>query len=368
MKKKFTYIILAFLFAGCHNSDGNTTGGSDAEENTQPATLRVQDVIGSLPEVSIGPMQTQTVQQKLVCTGRIEIPPIDIFSVHSKTSGYIEMKQYISGDFIRKGTLLLTVTNPELVEKQRLLLETKAELDLAEKDFQRKLLLKEENAVTQRSYDESLAEKEMLMARYSGLRSELALLGIDLEALENEYKYQPVHHVYAHASGNIHDIYVTNGQYVDPQTKLMDIADNDHIHLELKVLSKDVHLLQIGQEVTFMPPNNTQTYNAEIIKLSPMIDQGSGTLNVHCHLEKEHEALVRAGMFVNAEINVASLDVLGIPLEGTIKEGENYFGFFVIDGELVKTALEHPRVLEGFVTFENKPEGDVVLSGAYYLL
>ena len=59
---------------------------------------------------------------------------------------------------------------------------------------------------------------------------------------------------------------------------------------------------------------------------------------------------------------------MGIPLEGTIKEGENYFGFFVVDGKLVKTLLDVPKVTDGFVTFENIPDGDVVLSGAYYLL
>ena len=73
-------------------------------------------------------------------------------------------------------------------------------------------------------------------------------------------------------------------------------------------------------------------------------------------------------MFVNAEINVASVEVKGIPLEGAIKEGENYFGFFVVDGKLVKTLLDIPRVMDGFITFENIPDGDVVLSGAYYLL
>lgn len=369
MKMKHIYILFIILIAGCQKSGDNNASATEASEASDVINqLQVSEVLASLPEVKIGPMESRTVQQNITCTGRIDIPPIDVFSVHSKTSGYVDMKQYISGDYIRKGTLLLTVTNPELVGQQRMLLETKAALALAEKDYQRKRLLKEENATTQRAYDESLAEKDKLEARYRGMRSELELLGIDLEKLERDYEFQPTHHVYARTSGHIHEIYITNGQHVDPETKLMDISDNDHIHLELKVLSKDVDLLAVGQKVIFMLPNNSREYHAEIIKLSPMIDQGSGTLNVHCHINKEYEQKVKAGMFVNAEINVASVEVKGIPLEGTIKEGENYFGFFVVDGRLVKTLLDIPRVLEGFVTFENMPEGDVVLSGAYYLL
>ncbi len=357
------------LLAGCQETgENNVSSEGEAEASDRADQMQVSEVLATLPEVKIGPLESRTVQQKVTCTGRIDIPPIDVFSVHSKTSGYVDMRQYISGDYIRKGTLLLTVTNPELVERQRILLETKAALELAEKDYQRKRLLKEENATTQRAYDESLAEKAQLEARYRGLRSELELLGIDLEKLERDFVFQPTHYVYARTSGHIHEIYITNGQHVDPETKLMDISDNDHIHLELNVLSKDVHLLEIGQKVMFMLPNNNHEYHAEIIKLNPMIDQESGTLNVHCHIEKEHEQHVKAGMFVNAEINVASVEVQGIPLEGTIKEGENYFGFFVIDGTLVKTLLDIPMVMDGFVTFENIPRGDVVLSGAYYLL
>lgn len=369
MKTAYLFLLSFFILFGCQNNNVNEADEEAQDQvKTESGWHDAMEVSARLPEVQVGPLTAISVSQTITCTGRIDIPPIDIYSMHSKTPGFVEMKKYISGDYVRKGTLLLTVQNPQLVEKQRLLLETKASLSLAEKDFERKMLLHAEKATTQRAFDEALARKDLLTARYKGMRSELELLGIDLDALEKEYDFQSRHAVFSTTSGHIHEIYVVNGQQVDPGTRLMDISDNDHIHLELKVLSKDVHLLEIGQQVTFMLPNDMHTYAGEIIKLSPMIDKETGTLNVHCHIEKEHVKDVRAGMFVNAEINVGVIDVKGLPVEATVREGGDYFGFFSRNGKLVKTKLENPRKIDGFITFDNIPDGDVVLSGAYYLL
>ena len=367
------YILAMFFFLSCAQTDegeGDAHGGH-AHGYQGPDDLReliAKDILASNPSVQVGPIQTKTVLQKVSCTGRIDVPPTELFSVHSKTSGFIDLIKYIPGDYIKKGTLLFTILNPALIEKQRILLETKAAYELAQKDFLRKQTLQAENATTQKSFDEALAQKEILGAKYNGMKSELLLLGINLEALEMEQTFQPKHYIYADESGYVHKVQVNKGQMIHPDDRLMDLANNDHIHLELQILSKDVPFLEIGQQVEFMLPNNPHTYMAEVVKLNPIIDKETGTLNVHCHIEEDHEKDMKAGMFVNAEIEVEAVEVQGLPIQATIKEGENYFAFFVEEGKLVRHQLDNPKMQDGFVTFNNMPKGEVVIAGAYYLL
>ena len=147
----------------------------------------------------------------------------------------------------------------------------------------------------------------------------------------------------------------------------MEIANDQHIHVELKVLSRDVPLLEKGQSVRFMLPNNEREFSAKIEKLNPMVDPESGTLNVHCRIDKGQADQVKTGMFVNAEIEVQNKDIKGLPLEAVIKEGTDYFAY-VVDGELLKKQLlKDVEVNNGFISFTDLPFEQLVVAGAYYV-
>ena len=365
MNKLFFFLSLLLGLSSCVTSVEHVDEQPPLEE--RDFTFNVETIVRENPAVKVGPIQSIVVEQKIKCTGRIEIPPSDMVSVHSKNKGTVEQINFLPGDYVKKGALLLTIQDPGLVVKQRVLLETKAELELAEKVLERQKILKNEDATSQKAFDEKLAAKALLDARYHGLKSELDLLGIDVPSLENEKKFQSKLFLYAPTSGNVHEVLVNRGQMIEPHDKLMDIANNNHVHLELQVLAKDVPSLEKGQKVEFTLPNNLRNYNAEIIKINPMIDDATGTLKVHCHLEKGLEKQMKAGMFVNAAIAVEAQNLEGLPLEAVVKEGENYFAYVVEQGELIKTGLERVKPHGDFITFSPLENKEMVIAGAYYL-
>jgi len=352
------------LLGACNSAEELETEHVGEEEVT---TLLIKDILASNDAVKIGTLQTKVVEQTVHSTGRIEVPPTELISVHSKSKGFVENMKYLPGDYVKKGALLFTVFNPDLVEKQRILLETKAELSLAEKDFDRKSSLQAENATTQKSFDEALAKKELLSAKYKGLKNELQLLGINLTSLEKEQKFQSKLFIHAIQSGYVHEVLVNKGQMIEPQNKLMEIANDAHIHLELQVLSKDVPLLEKKQEVQFTLANNPQKFSATVVKLNPVLDHETGTLRVHCHINDEQSKQMRAGMFVNAAIKVEAQEMKGLPLEAVIKEGENYFAYFAKGSLLEKQLLKNVRVSDNFVMFDNNLSNEMVIAGAYYV-
>lgn len=365
--KYFIFILfsaISFLTACGESPTAEVIEASTENEAATPISLAV---LQKNERIKIGAIEKRTVQQTVECTGKIEIPPTEVNSVHSKINGQITFLKYLPGDYVQKGALLTTIQNPQLVEKQRQFLETKANLDYARKDYARKKILKAGNATPDKTFDESQNQYDLLTATYNGLKQELTLLGIDMDALEYSGAYQSSVNVYATTSGYVHEVLVNKGQMIAPETRLMEIADIAHLHLEVQVLPKDISGIKKGQKVRFTLPNSSENFSAEIIKINPMLDEIKGTLQVHCHIKHRNKKGFVSGTFVNAQIEKGSADTEGLPLSAVVKEGETYFAFQIKNGEAVKTVLENVRVTDDFVLFDGSKSGDWILEGGYYV-
>jgi cobalt-zinc-cadmium efflux system membrane fusion protein len=366
MYKLYIFLILSVFIAACSSSPKDDNAESEMAENEQPQ-LTVAEILKANPKIRIDSVRKKKASQRINCTGKIEVPPTEVISVHSRTAGFIESMKYLPGDYVKKGARLFSITNSELIEKQRLFLETKAELSLSNKTYERKRVLQAENATTAVAWDEAQAKKELLSATYNGLKSELKMLGIDTDALENEQKFQSHVTVYASHSGFVSEVDVNRGQMVSPETKLMEISNDAHIHLALQILSKDATLVAKDQRVEFTLPNNPKIMGAKIEKINPVLDDRTGTLNVHCHIDKKDTKYTIPGMFVNASISVEEREFSGLPLNAVIKEGNEYYAFVVVGEYLEKQLLDNTQVHGDFVTFDGLKSEQMVVSGAYYV-
>ena len=365
MKRIVIYILLpGYLFLSCQQKTPTDTNESDLmpEEMTQSL-----DVLLENDRVAVGPIQEQLMKRTIQCVGRIEMPPTAITAVHARRGGQIHGLKYLPGDFVKRGALIARVENPEFIEKQRKLLETRAELTFAKKDYERKKLLKEGQATPEKTFDESQKQYELLGATYQGLKTELELLGVDIGALENEGNFQASIPLYANQSGYIHEVLVNQGQMITPETRILDIANVNFLHLELQVLSKDIGFIQTGQTVQFTIPNRSETYLATIEKLNPMLDHEGSSRQAHCRIDHAEKEIFVPGLFANAMIQTEEVSVQGLPLSGVIKEGETYFGYLVDGNTVAKTQLSNAQVLDQFVTFDGSKDGNWIIEGAYYI-
>ena len=123
--KYTSYLILLFFFL--YSCSANNEAGSETEESAEETLITdIETLLNDNPNIKIGKAEFRNVKHDIACTGRIELPPDEMISVHSKSNGYIENIPHIAGDYVRKGEKLLDYTNIELIEKQRILLESKA--------------------------------------------------------------------------------------------------------------------------------------------------------------------------------------------------------------------------------------------------
>lgn len=364
-QKYILIIFIAIFLVACHSTDKIATD-QESVEIEQRASLSVKEVLATNKNVKIGRVQTKIIDQQISCTGKIAIPKSKRIAIHSKIEGYVESMRYAAGDYVKKGAVLFSISNPNLIEKQRILLETKAKLSLAEKDYERKKILQTENATSQKTFDEVYAQKELLTAQYKGLKSELKLIGINVESLEKTDNFQSSIVIYALQAGYVSELLVNRGQMISPEVKLAELTDNADVYVELQVHPKDINLLEKGQKIQFYIPNNSMTFGGTITKLNPTLN-AAGTLTAYCTIDAKQKSNLKAGTFVNAAIEVKAQEVKGIPLDAVIKEGEAYFAYLVEGNLLNKKMLKNVEIIDEFVLFEHSSVSELVVEGAYYI-
>lgn len=360
--KNIAFIIAMVLLVSC--------GGSNQNEPMEPSkdfTKIELSEVQKNTKVRIGKLSSKSVNRKIHCTGTIISPPSQILSIHSKVEGFAKIVDLNIGDYIKKGQLIIVVESPFLIEKQRHLLESKSDLELAEIELTRKLALRSSDATSQKSLEVAQANVNRLSATFNGLKKELSSLGIDVVSLEQRQNFQSEFKIISPSSGYVHNIFTNKGKMVQPQEVLAEIIDKTGSLLSLKVLQSDISHLGVGKEVKFTLPGDKAEYSATVSKTDPVLDTELGTLNTICRLNGNNLQNVSIGAFANAIIEGGVSESSGLPLSAVIKEGEIYYGYKVAGSLLEKTALKNPVEYDDFVTFENDLEGDWVIEGAYYI-
>ena len=131
--------------------------------------------------------------------------------------------------------------------------------------------------------------------------------------------------IFAPISGSITQMNVTKGTYVSPASPILEIIDNDHIHLELSVFEKDIMKIKKGQPIRFTIPEASDTvFEAEVYLIGTSIGENR-TIKVHGHLHDEAQNNFLTGMFIDAEIETESQIGTALPETAVVEIDGSHF-------------------------------------------
>ena len=165
--------------------------------------------------------------------------------------------------------------------------------------------------------------------------------------------------------------------YVEPNVELMEIVNEEHLHLELDVFEKDLAQVVEGQRISYTVPalGNTM-YEGEVHVIGKEFNTENKTVRMHGHLEKERPRFIK-DLFIEAKIWLNDQTVQALPEKAIIKDGASSY-IYIADnqqkGEEVK--FEQVMVIPGTtdkgytaVKLINEiPEGmKIVTDGSYYV-
>ena len=355
----FLVVVSTFMLVSC-------TKEKEADLPVAGEKALVNDQQRKLADIGTGRLQYRPISPRISCTGEIEIPPQGMASVTAPLGGFIVDTEMVPGKYVKKGTLLARLSNPEYITLQQSYLETSGQLRYAEQDYNRQRLLREQDATAVKKFQESESAYTVLKARLAGLKERLKLVGINFRSLENG-TIQSVVVLRAPISGYITTVNHHPGQFVDPQEVIFEIVDMSDLHLHLNVFEQDIMKVLPGQSVRFRPAGGgADTWWGKVSLVSPKSSGEVRTFDVHAHIETGEDRM-KPGMYVEAEILISDDSLHVLPEGALVYNGNNAFVLTEENGDYETIPVDTGVKMDGWVEIRNHnglEEKNIVTRGA----
>ena len=320
----FIPLILLIGIASCKNAE--TTAISESQKNAEPGDTIIELSKEQFEQnrMSVSSLEEKVFPEMVQANGLIDVPPANRAVVSAPLGGYIKNTHLLIGDRVRKGQTLGTIENPDFVSLQQEYLEIKEQLTYLKSEYERQQILIKENISSQKSFLRAESDYKKAEATYNGLRKQLDLLNISPQDVEKGI-ISTTSALIAPISGSITQVNVSLGTYVSPATPIIEIVDNEHIHLEISVFEKDIMKIQKGQEILFkIPEASEETYRAEVYLIGNAIEENR-TIRVHGHLKDISKHNFLTGMFVSAAIITSDKSAMSIPTEALVSLNDSLY-------------------------------------------
>ncbi|GAK93730.1 probable Co/Zn/Cd efflux system membrane fusion protein [Nonlabens ulvanivorans] len=321
---KFTFLILLLVLASCGEKESTNLDNQTSDTHRNDDRIFVSTAQFENSKMTLGKLTQQPFPITVKTTGMIDVPPENKAVVNATMGGYIKSTPLLIGDKVRKGQVLVTIENPDFVKVQQEYMEVKEQMTYLRVEYERHQTMMDENITSQKSFLKAQSSYKTIEARYNGLRKQLQMLNISPSNVEAGTIVSVVN-IYAPISGSVTKVNVTRGTYVSPATAILEIIDNDHLHLELSVFEKDILKLQKGQKINFkIPESSSDTFLADVHLIGTTIEDNR-TIKVHGHINNEKEIHFLTGMFVEAGIVIDSAFAKALPETAVANmDNENY--------------------------------------------
>ncbi len=325
--KTFKYILVITLILGV--SSCNKTKKEEVIRQTTQQNKNNDEIVLLRKQFEANSMQLQAIKevpflQVVQSNGMIDVPPENKAIVSAPLGGYIKSAPLLVGDKVKKGQLLVSLENPEFITLQQEYLEIKEQLTYLQTEFERQKTLYKENISSEKKFLKAKSDYKSALAKQSGLRKQLQLLNISLKNVANR-NFTSVAAIYAPISGSISQVHIAIGEFVSPTKPILEITNNDHLHIELAVFEKDILKLKKEQDIIFtIPETSNEEYKAEVYLIGSSISKNR-TVKVHGHLKENEQQHFFVGMFVEAKIITDRVFLPALPTDAVVEIDGKYY-------------------------------------------
>lgn len=215
--------------------------------------------------------------------------------------GSIRSTSLLPGAYVKKGTVLVTLENPEFITLQQTYLDSHAQYEFLHSEFQRQQTLSREEASSQKRYQQSKAEYLSMRSRMDAAAAQLALLGVDTTSLLTN-GIMPYLEIKAPISGYVADVKMNIGKHFSVGEPLCEIVNKSDMMLCLTAYEKDLVHLKIGDRVEFYVNGmDKQTFHGVVAMIGQQVNSENRSIEVYVRIA-EQNAQFRPGMYATAQV------------------------------------------------------------------
>lgn len=350
------------------------TAEADEKEETPELVLSPEQMqsVG----ITTGPLEQRNLNTVVKANGQLAVPPQNKADVSVLSGGIIRRISVLEGQQVKKGQVLATIENQELIKIQQDYLAAKNSFSYIEAEYNRQTQLREAGAGTGKSFQSAQATYHAEQSRLTAYESQLRQLGISPRKISGGSIVSQFP-LLAPISGTVGQISVNTGAFVQPGTSIMEVVDNSKIHCDLIVFEKDLMKVKPGQTVNFQLTNQeNQQIKGTINGINKSFENESKGVIVHAVIENSLKQNLIPGMYVTALISVGNQLLPAVPVDAVVRsEGKEYI--FIVDGKesgklhFLKTEVKTGVAELGYIqitALKKLPENvQLVTGGAFYL-
>ncbi len=289
--KKLIYILVALVLVGAvafkliQNKEEMATEAAVAEIKSEAISVQVTE-----PKVG-------KIDKSFRAQGNFR--PVQTLTLLSETNGQIQQVLKRKGDRVRQGELLVQV---EANTAKADLATIEANYEKAKRDLGRFENLASGEAITKRQLEDARLQVQTTQAQLINARQRVAKTRIT-----------------APISGEINEMYIEVGSYLNAGTKLYDIVNVDRLKLNVKVDETQVLLIKKGAKVEVKADVNAgQTFPGVVTAIAAQADN-SLKYDEEIEVKISNANSLWAGMYGTAAFEIADTrDALLIPREAIV--------------------------------------------------
>ncbi|WP_066756247.1 efflux RND transporter periplasmic adaptor subunit [Crocinitomix algicola] len=381
MKKNIIYYtIFILLLAACggsenvgHEDEHDHDHGHGEEEHGDEIHFS-EDQFNALG-IKVDTIPQRNLGTYVEANGELEVPPQNQAEVTAVIGANVKSIKVIEGEKVKKGQVLAYLAHPNLIQLQTEYITNWNDLQFLEQEYERQSKLYEGKVTSGKDFQKLKADYNSKVGVVNGLEAQLQLIGISVSSLQENKVSQTVA-LRSPISGYISLVEVKVGQYVNPETSMFEIINNEHVHADLMVFESDVHKVKEGQKVQFSVESlPDKLLSATIYSVGQSFENDPKAVHIHAEIDNKEGHLI-PGMYVRGRIIVEDYLSYALPEEAIVREGEQYY-IFKAEKEVEEWAFEPIEIAigvkdEGWVEiklFEPLSEGTVIAwNNAYSLM
>ena len=305
---KHTILCVLAILTAC-NSATNTKQEMPTSVTADSVTVISSDSTAySQPydSTSIDGTTAATAINKVSFNGTLIVPPQNFASVTMLMGGIIRSVNLLPGNYVKKGTLLATLDNPDFISLQQTYLESQAQTEYLKSEYNRQLVLSKEEVASVKKLEQSKADYLSMKSKMEAAAAQLSLLGISTQSLLKN-GITPALEIKAPVNGYIGKVKVNVGKYLNEGDILCEIINKQETLLRLTTYEKDLKDIRLGAKVWFRVNGmGTKTFEAKLISIGQEVDETSRSLEVFAKVISE-DPNFRPGMYVTAQIEKSEM-------------------------------------------------------------
>ena len=313
------------------------------EPKQQNKTLSKNEVIlnsNSPKRAYIKEAIVELVQRPLMdpVTGKITYDEAHTARVSSPIAGRVTGKIAVLGAQVKIGDALAELDSPDLGQAQSDYSGALADLNLADRAFQRMQELYA-NGIAPRK-DMEQAQDNVARARSEAERARLKLVNLGVRNGRTDNRFA----LHAPIAGVITERNINPGMEVRPDqtVPLFVVSDLTTLWVQMDVYEKDIGLMHVGAKVLVrVPAYPDETFTATVSYISQVVEETTRTVKVRCILPNADIRLLPA-MYAAIDVRSEPDDqAVVVPLTALFTEGESDWLFVAIgDGHYQKRPVK----------------------------